>query len=365
MLFAKFCKQSRLIFYSCFLLGCAEERSNRPIPTEVQSNHSKGADKAINPEQVTRFHDVCRRIGRLNMTVTSVGSSLSPKANNNLRCLAQEWGINIPESALPDEGVFFFSDIADHRLNFLLDAINSDHKIIWSLRGGHGTEMFLSTLNRLPPPKKGKIFIGFCDATSLNLFITQKWPDCVAIHATMLLYLTPGSFDSKFDLLLDILEGKVKRYEVTGIHPLNTIAQKQKSVSGKLSGGNLTIIESSLKTCWEIETNNKILFLEDTNEQAPAIIRVLNHLKEAGKFSGVKAIIFGHFHSVKRPRFLKLCLKWYAETLAIPVYTTERIGHGDYNDPLVYNATASIRDGKMIVDIPEILQKLATEDSKK
>jgi muramoyltetrapeptide carboxypeptidase len=50
---------------------------------------------------------------------------------------------------------------------------------------------------------------------------------------------------------------------------------------------------TALGTPWEIETSGKILFLEDVNEKPFRIDRMLMHLLLAGKFRGVRGIIFG------------------------------------------------------------------------
>jgi muramoyltetrapeptide carboxypeptidase len=58
-------------------------------------------------------------------------------------------------------------------------------------------------------------------------------------------------------------------------------------------GGCLSVVVTSLGTPWEIESAGKILFLEDVNEKPFRIDRMLMHLLLAGKFRGVRAILFG------------------------------------------------------------------------
>jgi muramoyltetrapeptide carboxypeptidase len=52
-------------------------------------------------------------------------------------------------------------------------------------------------------------------------------------------------------------------------------------------------VVTSLGTPWEIQTEGRILFLEDVNEKPFRIDRMLMHLLLAGKFHGVRGIIFG------------------------------------------------------------------------
>src|ERR1039457_1048873 len=62
---------------------------------------------------------------------------------------------------------------------------------------------------------------------------------------------------------------------------------------GMLYGGCLSLLCSSLGTPYEIETRGTILFVEDLAEPAFRIDRMLMHLKLAGKFDGVRGVIFG------------------------------------------------------------------------
>ena len=58
--------------------------------------------------------------------------------------------------------------------------------------------------------------------------------------------------------------------------------------SGRLVGGNLSLICSSMGSKYEILTDNSILFIEDVGESPYRVDRYLQELKLAGKFDGVK-----------------------------------------------------------------------------
>jgi muramoyltetrapeptide carboxypeptidase len=321
-----------LLFFCC---GCADVSEKKKVSFESDASQE--------------FRDMCRRIGNLNMTSVALGSGIGKVSASQMRELIKEFGIKIPDSALDNKDIFAGADTDDQRLNYFIDAIRSDHKIIWAMRGGYGTARLIAALDRLPKPNFSKIFVGFCDVTAMHLFISQKWPNWRAIHATVLTFLTGESFENKFSTLLDILEGKIDSYDMDGVYPLNNKAFAQKSVTGELIGGNMSIIETSLKTCWEIQTDGKILFVEDIYEKPEQIYRAMYHLKEAGKLSNAKALVFGYFHKAGDPKRLELFLKGFAQTLDIPVYITDKFGHGADNVPLIYNAKATIHDNKMTI----------------
>src|SRR5208283_2828487 len=65
------------------------------------------------------------------------------------------------------------------------------------------------------------------------------------------------------------------------------------SAKGTIYGGCLSLLCASLGTAYEVETRGTILFLEDLAEPSFRIDRMLMHLKLAGKFEGVRGVIFG------------------------------------------------------------------------
>lgn len=323
------------LFLLCLCSGCSE-------------NYVKEENRYKKCDDTKDFQEICRRIRGMDVVVVSPGSGVATQFASYLK----KSNFNIPDTSLINHDVFGSSDTDDHRLNHFIDAVNSDHKIIWALRGGFGAARLIASLDRLPKPCVAKTFIGFSDITSLNLFISQKWPNWRVIHATVFAYLDKKSSKNKFGTLLDILGGKIDSYDINNLHHLNEKAKTQKDIIGKLTGGNLTIIENSLKTCWEIQTDGKIVFIEDVREEPQCIYRTMYHLKEVGKLSGAKALIFGCFNGVSDQKKVLLYLKGFAKTLDIPVYATNQFGHGDYNVPLIYNATAKIRGGKMTISVP-------------
>jgi len=64
---------------------------------------------------------------------------------------------------------------------------------------------------------------------------------------------------------------------------------------GILTGGNLSLVSSSLGTPYEIDTRDKILFLEDVGEAPYRIDGMMNHLKAAGKFKDCAGIMLGYY----------------------------------------------------------------------
>jgi len=57
----------------------------------------------------------------------------------------------------------------------------------------------------------------------------------------------------------------------------------------------MTLLEATIGTPWELDTKDSILVLEDRGMKPYQVDRVLMHLKQAGKFEGVRGIVLGDF----------------------------------------------------------------------
>ncbi|MBR1735135.1 MAG: LD-carboxypeptidase [Alphaproteobacteria bacterium] len=344
-------------FFSLLLLcnGCVEE-PKRIGPEETTYGTFKDID----------LDEISKRIAFLDMTVVAPGAGITEEHIRTMQILKEKYGVNIPLPAIANKSANYCADSVENRLKFIDEAIKSTHPIIWAMRGGFGTNMLMAEMDKWPVPKEKKVIVGFSDTTSLQLFVTQKW-GWNAIHAPVLIHLSDTVFSrDKFATLLDILEGKISEYNIDEVYPINELARKQKSVEGRLTGGNLTLIQSSIGTCWEVQTKGKILFVEDNNMRPWWIYRSMYHLKESGRLDGVKAIIFGRFVKTgTTQREVGKVLVEFANSIDVPVYVTDQFGHGNHNMPLIYNAKATLHDMKMTISVDEKLQKALAETYQK
>lgn len=232
----------------------------------------------------------------------------------------------------------FFAGTESERLEILKQAIYSDSDIIWALYGGYGTAHLLKNLPQSKPEKQ-KTVIGFSDITSLNLFTYQNW-NWRPIHGPFASQLSNFDYRKKdFETLFDILQKKHKMYSIDNIIGNCNIEQSE------ITGGNLSLIQTGIGTNWQINCENKIVFLEDIDEKAYRIDRMLEHLIQADIITKAKAIVLGEFG--KQPK-----MHWVIENLKdklrnIPIFTTNAFGHFKHNVPIVYGAKAEIINSKM------------------
>ena len=289
------------------------------------------------------------RVARLRVDYVSPATGIDEDFRKEYQGDIRKFGISIPDEAFVDKNICRFANTDANRFDQLKRSLYSDSDVVWTTRGGFGSYKLIDRLSALPKPKKSKFFIGFSDITALNLYLSQNWKDWIVIHGPTIVRMAKNHYHyPSWSLLMDILERKINKYEIKGLTPLNDLGKKKLTITGELTGGNLTLIESSLKTNWEIDTDNKILFIEDCHESAPSVYRSMYHLKAAGKLSKVKAIVFGEF--IGSPGY-KRYLKYFAKELNVPVFITDNFGHGKKNFPLVYGAKATIKNNSLIVDL--------------
>ena len=229
----------------------------------------------------------------------------SPSDKNLIdKCIASlnELGLKvvIGESCLSEHG--FLSGTDDIRANDI-NCMFADKNIkgIFALRGGYGCARLLDLIDFKLIKKNPKIFIGYSDITALHIAINQK-SKLITYHGPMIstelikgLDEYSADYYKKFifehEKIEDLLNPEGNSLEIIN----NGIA------SGELIGGNLSLICSSLGTKYEINTKNKILFLEEVDEVPYKVDRMLTHLKQSGKLKEANGIILGAFTNCIAP----------------------------------------------------------------
>lgn len=247
----------------------------------------------------------------------------------------------------------FFASNLETQFEQLKAALYSDSKAIWCLRGGYGSMRLVPLLKKLRPPKRPKMFIGFSDITSLHLYFNQAW-GWPTIHGRTISQLSPELGDSPDRKLLNnMIFGGVDEIVFKNLKPLNDAAKIDKSIKGKVIGGNLRILQSSLGTDWEMSAKGKILFMEDVSERGYSIDRMLEQMFQAKLIDkGLKALVFGDFTEGKEKDgtdLSEVALKRFASRVSYPVIKGLKCGHGsEFNYPLPLNTDSVIDLGAKI-----------------
>jgi muramoyltetrapeptide carboxypeptidase len=165
---------------------------------------------------------------------------------------------------------------------------------IFCVRGGYGTPRILPYLDYDLIRSNPKIFIGYSDITTLHIAINQK-SDLVTFHGPMIASEMGSEFtDYTEKWLLRALTRTEPLGEIT--NPVDGPMIKtinEGKASGKLVGGNLSLMVKTLGTPFEIDTKKKLLLMEDTEDPPYRIDRNLTHLWLANKLQEAAGIIIG------------------------------------------------------------------------
>lgn len=243
-------------------------------------------------------------------------------------------------------------------------------KAIFCIRGGYGAAMLLDRLNYDLIRRNPKIFLGYSDITALHLGIHKKC-GLVTFHGPVTLSKFTEYTQANFKKALFETKpmGKLTNPpEGNTLRPRHfTRTMKGGKASGPLVGGNLSLICSTMGTPFEIETEGKILFIEDVDEQPYSMDRMLTHLRLAGKFSKIRGLVIGECADCSprdyKPSFdstfsLGEVLDNILGDLKVPVVTGITIGHTEdqLTLPLGISATLDADEASLTIDEPALTE---------
>lgn len=249
-------------------------------------------------------------------TIKDLGYEVKPGANARLR---YGYLAGTDEERVTDLNAMFLDEEVDAILPF---------------RGGWGSNRILSEIDYKAISKNPKPLIGFSDITSLQLAIftrtglvsfhgpvgKSEWTDFTLSHFMKVL-----SGHSPVELVIPENDdcGDCTRYRcISG-----------GTTTGRLLGGNLTVLTSMMGSRYLPEWEGSILFLEDVGEDVYRIDRMLTQLKLNGVLDKISGFIFGQCTGCDPSNSYSLTLEEVLDDhvlpLGIPAYQGAMIGHID------------------------------------
>jgi muramoyltetrapeptide carboxypeptidase len=200
--------------------------------------------------------------------------------------LMESWGLQVVLGETIGKDNFQLGGTDEDRVNdFNKQLANPEIKAIWCARGGYGTVRIIDQIDFGLLTKSPKWIIGFSDVTVLHSHIHKLGIETIhGIMAFSVPKATEKAKDTLYHALFDgRLEYKIKSSELN----------KYGSARGELVGGNLSILYSLLGSPSAIDTNGKILFIEDLDEYLYHLDRMMYNLKRNGVLDNLKGMIVG------------------------------------------------------------------------
>jgi len=228
--------------------------------------------------------------------ITSPAGFIMPEDLQPAISSIENWGlkVKIGSSIGKRENTFGGTD-EERRKDFQTMLNDPEIKAIMCARGGYGIIRFIDMLDFNYFQKHPKWIIGFSDITVLHSHINRNF-GIASIHSKMCNSF-PSDINNAEQVQVKSIESIRKAMmgrEMTYSGSTNAFNRSGNGV-GILVGGNLKTLETLSGTKSDLNTTNKILFVEDIGEYLYSIDRMFWNLKRTGKLSGLKGLIVGGF----------------------------------------------------------------------
>lgn len=158
-------------------------------------------------------------------------------------------------------------------------------------RGGYGVMRILPMLDFGAIRDSHKLILGFSDITALLVAVNQIGR-MVTFHGPV----ASSSFDPfTVDSLSSVTIMSEPAAPLLSFQDQNITMLGAGTARGRLTGGNLSMLVSTLGTRYEVDTTDAILFLEEISEEPYRVDRMLTQMWLAGKLQACRGIAIGAF----------------------------------------------------------------------
>lgn len=220
---------------------------------------------------------------------------------------------------------------------------NDDNiRAILCARGGYGSARIIDRLDFTHFLQNPKWICGFSDVTVFHSHLSRF--GCASIHSTMAKLIQEDGLENMNNrTLLQALKGQLLAYSFPP-----HISNRTGSAQGEIVGGNLSLIYAMLASTSEMETDGKILFIEEVGEYLYHIERMMISLKRAGKLTHLAGLIVGDISVKEEPDdipFGRTAEQIIADCIAeydYPLCFNFPAGHGENNVALRFGTPAEL-----------------------
>ena len=276
------------------------------------------------------------------ISIIAPSGVVEPKYVEETKAIFENWGLNVTLGEHIFKKYGRFAGTESERLYDLQNSLdNPNIQAVFFARGGYGIVGILNRISLDKFKQNPKWLIGYSDITALHALISKT--GICSLHAPMSSHLAQEKGNDKSSLFLkQILFGERPEYIIKN-HALN----RKGVCTGYLRGGNLSVLAGLRGTPYDIPAEkNTILFIEDINEQAYHIDRMMQNLKLGGILEKISGLIVGQFSGCnddpKMNYSIYESIFHLVEEYDYPVCFNFPTGHVDINYPMIENGKSQM-----------------------
>ena len=231
---------------------------------------------------------------------------------------------------------------------------NKEVKWILPTRGGVGVAGILPYLDFSTISQNPKIVSGYSDITVL-LNVLYEYAQLVTFQSLLLIDFQSSTPNFNFDQFFNATSTVTSPWQITNPPGMALRSLVPGNVSGPIVGGNLTSFVGTLGTSFEINTDGKIIVLEETHEPINTIYRYLNHLLLAKKFDNCLGIIVGECTNCE-PAYGKTytdLINEFLVPLGKPLMSNLATAHGRFKVAIPIGATVNMNTYNRTITVME------------
>lgn len=272
---------------------------------------------------------------------------------NKAKKLLESWELNviIGKNVFNNYGHFSGTD-KERTKDFQRALDDKTISAIWCARGGYGAMRIIDDLDYTEYLKTPKWIIGYSDITAIHNDLHILGSE--SIHSIMCKSLENKDInnDRSIQALKNVLFGNKLSYNFN-----NKPENKLGKTSGQIVGGNLTLLHGLIGSKSSINTDGKILFIEDLGEYHYHIDRMLISLKRAGYFDNCNGLVVGDFSDLRKNttpfgKNIKEIILDAVKEFNFPVLFDFPAGHEELNMPIILgrNIIMDINNSKSTIE---------------
>lgn len=168
-------------------------------------------------------------------------------------------------------------------------------RAVFALRGGYGASRLLPGVDYAVVRRQPKILVGYSDITALQLAVLRKTGLVSFSGPLVAVEFAEGPDPHTEERFWQMItcRGRPSAVEVAGGNRVG--ARGSGVATGRLAGGNLSLVTAALGTPFGPDYRESILFLEEVGEALHRVDRMLTHLRNAGVLARIAGLVLGEF----------------------------------------------------------------------